>query len=166
MKNYNNHSNTLVSVATFDRRPDARALKSLLESEGIEATVQDETRLQRFWFSAEPKAGIHVQVPRESFERTEKLLTTGGAFEVLCAKRSSALRAVRQKCNIPRSHGKIFCPPWPCWSRSFWESENTVITAKTVILPGRGCLGPNPNSMLTTERRFYRHPNIFNPHTR
>jgi hypothetical protein len=47
-----------------------------LKQAGIEAWVQDERRLQRFWFIAPPQAGLHVRVPEDRFEDTEEYLKT------------------------------------------------------------------------------------------
>ena len=63
-----------VNVATFDELVDAEALRGILEGEGIEARVQDERRLQRFWFVAKPQAGIHVRVPLSMLELARQRL--------------------------------------------------------------------------------------------
>jgi hypothetical protein len=69
-----NHANAFVNVATFDTIQDAEQLKSWLINERVPAYVQDETKLQKFWFAAEPKAGVHVQTTKDSFEKVEILL--------------------------------------------------------------------------------------------
>ena len=51
------------NVASFNHLQDAEAVRGLLVSLGIDAHVQDERHLQRWWLLAEPYAGIHVRVP-------------------------------------------------------------------------------------------------------
>ena len=63
-----------MNFATFDTPAAAEALKSFLNRNGIDAHVQDERRLQRFWFLARPGAGLHVRVPEPEFARAEELL--------------------------------------------------------------------------------------------
>ena len=67
-------SRTGMNFATFDTPAAAEALKSFLNRNGIDAHVQDERRLQRFWFLARPGAGLHVRVPEPEFARAEELL--------------------------------------------------------------------------------------------
>ena len=52
-------------MATFDLLEDAEELQGILEGDGVEAWVQDERRLQRYWFAASPQAGVHVRVPED-----------------------------------------------------------------------------------------------------
>src|SRR5581483_6714783 len=49
----NKHKRELVTVATFDRKADAQELISWLEHEHLPAEIQDERRLQKYWFLAE-----------------------------------------------------------------------------------------------------------------
>jgi hypothetical protein len=87
------HTSVSVNVATFNELPEAEALKGLLISEGVAAHVQDETKLQKYWFFASPKAGIHVQVPKESFDKAQKILNQAEATRYL-------LKAIRcPSCN-------------------------------------------------------------------
>jgi len=67
-------SRTGMNFATFDTMLPAEALKAFLTRNGIDAHVHDEWRLQRFWFLAQPGAGLHVRVPEPSFVRAEELL--------------------------------------------------------------------------------------------
>jgi len=67
-------SRTGMNFATFDNLPQAEALKAFLNRNGIDAHVQDERRLQRFWFLARAGAGLHVRVLEPSFARAEELL--------------------------------------------------------------------------------------------
>ena len=68
------HSSEFVNIATFNHRPEAEALKSMLISEGVTAQVKDETNLQKYWFLASAKAGIHVQVTKECMEKAQKVM--------------------------------------------------------------------------------------------
>jgi hypothetical protein len=63
-----------INIATFDRLADAEELREILERRGIVAWVQDERRLQRYWFIAHPQAGIHVRVPESLTELAQEEL--------------------------------------------------------------------------------------------
>ena len=58
-----------VNVAAYNQAASAEVLQGFLEQEGFESRVHDERSLQRYWFWTTPQAGIHVQVPKASFEQ-------------------------------------------------------------------------------------------------
>ncbi len=68
------HASEFVTIASFNHQVDAEKLRSHLIDEGVAACVQDETRIQKYWFHAEPKAGIHVQTPKVSLEDARVVL--------------------------------------------------------------------------------------------
>ena len=80
-----------VTVATFHERPTAEVFRDYLERKGMEANVQDERKLQRFWFLARPAAGVHVRVPREELGLGQELL---GEWEA----------------TVPKAYRSIHCP--------------------------------------------------------
>jgi DNA-directed RNA polymerase subunit M/transcription elongation factor TFIIS len=61
-------------VATFHKLSNAQAFGEYLERQGVEMKVQDERRLQRYWFLARPSAGIHVLVSKEQLTVAEERL--------------------------------------------------------------------------------------------
>jgi len=63
----------MVTILTFDGPVEAQALKQRFEAAGVPAHVLDERRQQRYRFLAEERAGIHLQVAREDFERARQL---------------------------------------------------------------------------------------------
>jgi hypothetical protein len=63
-----------LDLAACHRHSQADSLKSALESAGVEVRLRDERKLQRFWFMAPQKAGIHVQVRRKSYEKAASTL--------------------------------------------------------------------------------------------
>ena len=63
-----------VSVASFNEKDEAEAVKNRLEQAGIRAEVYDESNLQRFWFNAEPFAGKKVRVDEKDFEKAKLTL--------------------------------------------------------------------------------------------
>jgi hypothetical protein len=62
------------NLATFDDLVEAPQLRDALEQAGFETTLEDERLLQRLWFLAVPRAGIHVLVLKESYEQARKFL--------------------------------------------------------------------------------------------
>ena len=87
-----------VNVASFNELNEAQQVKDRLEKAGIHAEVYDESKLQRFWFIAEPLAGKKVQVAERDFERAKE------ALDVLDAQEHTLDHAVRcPKCGAPRT---------------------------------------------------------------
>ena len=82
-KQHASHFREGVNLATFDEPADAEALKTILDNVGIEAWVQDERRLQRYWFATRPQAGIHVRVPEPLLGRAEMCLKTNADAAVV-----------------------------------------------------------------------------------
>ena len=83
-KHHASHFREGANIATFDEPADAEALKTVLKNGGVEAWVQDERRLQRFWFATHPQAGIHVRVPAPLLGRADECLKSNpGAALVL-----------------------------------------------------------------------------------
>ncbi|MEO6184595.1 MAG: hypothetical protein ABIP71_16125 [Verrucomicrobiota bacterium] len=86
-----------VNVASFNERDQAEAVKNRLEQAGIKAEVYDESKLQRFWFNAEPLAEKKVRVAERDFEKAKLTL------EALDAEEDTLHNAIRcPKCNSPR----------------------------------------------------------------
>jgi len=63
-----------MNVATFEGLEKAQALCHCLEMAGFEARIQDERRLQRYWFFSGQHCGIHVRIPTESLEMAKEFL--------------------------------------------------------------------------------------------
>src|SRR5881628_1188534 len=63
-----------VLLATFNELEPARRLQARLQQVGIQSTVCDESKRQRFWFMSEPRAAIHVEVVQCDFAKAGDLL--------------------------------------------------------------------------------------------
>jgi hypothetical protein len=72
---------SMVTEATFNEPEEARPLCERLEAMGIHAEVKDERNLQKYWFMAEPLAGVHLRVDRHDYERAHQLLTNWDAAD-------------------------------------------------------------------------------------
>ena len=70
-----------VTVLTFNEPEQAEPLEKQLEKAGIPAPVFDERKLQKYWFIAEPLAGIRLRVDKQNYERAEKLLDEWDAMD-------------------------------------------------------------------------------------
>lgn len=109
-----------VNVASFNELNDAQEVKDRLEKAGIHAEVYDESKLQRFWFIAEPFAGKKVQVAERDFEKAK------AALEVLDAEEHVLNHAVRcPQCGSPRVE-------YPAATRKFIGPTLVEIFATTV----------------------------------
>lgn len=67
------YMNTIV-VATFNERAPARVLQERLAAAGMDAVLHDETKLERYWFMAEPVAAMHIEVPRRRYLEARRLI--------------------------------------------------------------------------------------------
>jgi len=84
------------TVATFSDIEKAQEVKRRLEEAGIQAEVNDESNLQKFWFMSKPLAADKVVVDEKDFENARKALQAVDAQdhvlqgEVRCAQCGSA----------------------------------------------------------------------------
>ncbi len=62
-------------VATFNELEPAQALREQFTRAGIQASIHDESKLERFWFMSEPLAAIHVEVRQPDFLKARRLMT-------------------------------------------------------------------------------------------
>ena len=64
----------MVTEATFNKPEEAEPLKKRLEAAGIRADIQDERKLQKYWFMSDTLAGVHLRVDRSQYENASQLL--------------------------------------------------------------------------------------------
>ena len=111
-----------LTVATFNEKEKATAVKERLEQAGIRAEVYDESNLQRFWFWSEHLAGEKVRVDEQDFERAMTIL------QGLDAQENVLQYAVRcPECGSSRIE-------YPQFTRKFVTP--TLVEIFTVIAPG------------------------------
>lgn len=63
-----------VPLATFHEVQPAQQLQQRLARAGVDATVHDDSRLQRLWFVSQPRAAIHVEVPQPDYLGARELI--------------------------------------------------------------------------------------------
>lgn len=63
-----------VPVATFNDLKPAQQLHERLRKLGVESRIHDESKVERFWFMAEPLAAIHVEVDQADYLQALKLI--------------------------------------------------------------------------------------------
>ena len=63
-----------VPVATFNETGPAQQLRDRLQRAGIQTRVNDESKLERFWFMSEPLAAFHVEVHQSDFLNARRLI--------------------------------------------------------------------------------------------
>ena len=64
----------VLPVATFNELEPAQALREQFIRAGIQASIHDESKLERFWFMSEPLAAIHVEVSQPDFLKARRLM--------------------------------------------------------------------------------------------
>jgi hypothetical protein len=63
-----------MSVALFNDRARAEAIRQRLAQAGIPAELHDELRHEKLWAACKGDCGVRLEVPAEQFERAENLL--------------------------------------------------------------------------------------------
>jgi len=63
-----------VPLATFNELEPAQKLRERLQQAGIPANINDESKVERFWFMSEPLASIHIEVPQPKYLEARKLI--------------------------------------------------------------------------------------------
>jgi hypothetical protein len=66
--------NQIASLATFNELGPAQTLQQRLLAAGISASINDESKLERFWFMTPPLAAIHVEVPQKEYLRARRTI--------------------------------------------------------------------------------------------
>ena len=61
-------------VATFNELDPAQVLREQFARTGIQASIHDESKLERFWFMSEPLAAVHVEVHQTDFLKARWLM--------------------------------------------------------------------------------------------
>ena len=64
----------VLPVATFNELEPAQALREQFMHAGIQSSIHDESKLERFWFMTEPLAAIHVEVSKPDFLKARRLM--------------------------------------------------------------------------------------------
>jgi predicted Zn-ribbon and HTH transcriptional regulator len=63
-----------VNLATFDELADARELCDLMNAHGFGVWIQDERRLQKYWYRATPNAGLHLRIAEPEMVEAQSFL--------------------------------------------------------------------------------------------
>jgi hypothetical protein len=70
-----------MSVALFNDRAKAEAIRRRLAQAGIAAEIHDELRHEKLWMARKADCGVRLEVPANQFERAEDLLVEWDAKE-------------------------------------------------------------------------------------
>jgi hypothetical protein len=65
--------NTVI-VATFNKRAPAIPLQERLAAAGIDAVLDDQSKLERYWFMSPPMAAVHIEVPAKRYLEARRLI--------------------------------------------------------------------------------------------
>ncbi|HEY6166441.1 MAG TPA: hypothetical protein VI454_00285 [Verrucomicrobiae bacterium] len=63
-----------VPLATFNELEPAQQLQERLQQAGIQSTLRDESKLERFWFMSDPLAAIHLGVSQPDYLRARAMI--------------------------------------------------------------------------------------------
>src|SRR5690242_16295318 len=63
-----------IRIALFNNRDDAEAIRDRLMQADIPAECHDQLWLARLWFASKVMAGVRLEVPAQSQERSTRLL--------------------------------------------------------------------------------------------
>jgi hypothetical protein len=99
-----------VTVLTFNEPEHAEPARRRLEEAGIPATINDERKLQKYWFISEPLAGIQVCVPLPEYERARKLLHEWDATEGILREAIHCPECGSSRVEYPQFTRKFITP--------------------------------------------------------
>src|SRR4051812_14544847 len=141
---------TPVTVLTFNEPEDAEVVKTRLESAGVPAAIYDERKVQRFWYMAEPLAGIRLRVDRKDYERAQEFLhewarTDGDALRqaIHCPECGSSRVEYPQftrKFLLP-TFGALLCAIGLIEREFYWEDCHYTWPTKVKVPPDLDLLG-------------------------
>ncbi len=97
-------------VAAFDRVETAKAVRALLEEEGIHARIHDERRLQRFWFLVTPHAGVQVEVPERDIAKVGRYFESSEGTRALLAEAIRCPACHSRRVQFPQMTRKFVLP--------------------------------------------------------
>jgi mono/diheme cytochrome c family protein len=78
-----------IRIALFNNRAHAEAIRDRLMQASIPAECHDEPRLARLWFASKAMAGVRLEVPAQSRERSTRLI---GEWDAHGGAMSNAIR--------------------------------------------------------------------------
>ena len=111
-----------LTVATFNEKEKAQAVRQRLEAVGIPAEVYDESKVQKYWFMSEHLAGEKVRVEEEDFERAREILQGLDTQEHVLDCAVKCPECGSSRIEYPQFTRKFFTP--------------TLVEIFTVIAPG------------------------------
>ena len=97
-------------VATFNHRAPAEELRAQFSRAGINASLHDESKLERFWFMSEPLAAIHVEVPEADYLRARRLLSQLETATELMKPAVRCPECQSSRIEFPQITRKFFTP--------------------------------------------------------
>ena len=111
-----------LTVATFNEKDKAEAVRRRLEEAGIHAEIYDESKVQKFWFFSEHLAGEKLRVDEKDFERARDLLVGLDAQEHVLDNAVKCPECGSSRIEYPQFTRKFITP--------------TLVEIFTILAPG------------------------------
>lgn len=98
------------TIATFHELQPAEGLRVRLEQRSITARVQDQRRMQKYWFISKPLAGVKLQVEKHQFGDARQLLQEPEAAVVVTSEAVHCPQCSSSRIEYPQFSRKSFIP--------------------------------------------------------
>lgn len=99
-----------VPLATFNARAPAHDLQQRLRAAGFQAVIEDESKLERFWFMSEPLAAIHVRVNKADYLAAQRWLDQLNTADATLTQAVRCPECGSRRVEFPQITRKFFMP--------------------------------------------------------
>ena len=97
-------------VATYDDYAPAEQLHTQFTQAGLNSVLNDESKLERFWFMSEPLAAIHVEVTQPDYLRARQLMSEWEKSSDLMRAAVRCPECQSSRIEFPQITRKFFTP--------------------------------------------------------
>lgn len=101
--------NTIPLVTFHDLKP-ALQLRERLQAADIEAKINDESMMEKYWFMSEPLAAVHLEVPEVDYDKAAGMLKEMTKAEGLISGAVQCPECDSTRVEYPQFSRKFFTP--------------------------------------------------------
>jgi hypothetical protein len=101
--------NTIPLVTFHDLKP-ALQLRDWLQRAGIEAQINDESNMEKYWFMSEPLAAVHVEVLADDYDAAVGMLRDRSCAEGMISGAVQCPECASTRVEYPQFSRKFFTP--------------------------------------------------------
>jgi hypothetical protein len=99
-----------IPLVTFHDLKPALQLRERLQAAGIEAEINDESTMEKYWFMSEPLAAVHLEVSEADYDTAAGMLKEMGKTEGLISGAVQCPECDSMRVEYPQFSRKFFTP--------------------------------------------------------